>query len=169
MSQTGKLGLLTQHGFVRLLHKFDKMDMDLLHELSEDGTASIPMLAKKMSVNSSVLYSRIKRLKEKKVIKKFTIDVDDSVLGIKVRAIVGINLDPKNKDAVSKGLLKIPEVLQVTEVTGRFDMLVNVHTSNLDEIHRVSTDKIGVIDGVHNTETFIELQNKTKPVSYSIK
>ena len=151
------------------MSEFDKMDMELLQELSEDGAISIPTLAKKMNVNSSVLYSRIKRMKEKNLIKRFTVDIDESMLGIGIRATIGINRDSKSKETVHKSLLGISEVLSITEVTGRFDMLVNIHTTNLGELHTIAINKIGKITGVYNTETFVELQKKSKSRSYTSK
>lgn len=148
------------------MSEFDKMDMALLRELSEDGAVSIPALAEKMKVNSSVLYSRIKRMREKKLIQRYTIDVDASMLGINVRAFVGINRDSKSKDTVHKQLMGISEVSSVSEVTGRFDILADVRTAGLDELHNVTINKIGKIAGVSNTETFVELQKKSKTVAY---
>ena len=42
---------------------------------------------------------------KKKLIKKFTIVIDDSLLGIGVKASVGINRDPKFKDAIKNILM----------------------------------------------------------------
>jgi len=64
--------------------------MKLLYELTQDGSISVPTLSKKLGINASVLYSRIKRLMKKKLIKKFTVEIDDSLLGIGVKASVGI-------------------------------------------------------------------------------
>ena len=54
-----------------MLQRFDDLDMKLLFELSKDGNISVPTLSKKLGVSASVLYSRIKRLVRKKLIKKF--------------------------------------------------------------------------------------------------
>jgi Lrp/AsnC family transcriptional regulator for asnA, asnC and gidA len=43
--------------------------MKLLYELTADGSISVPTLSKKLGINASVLYSRIKRLMKKKLIK----------------------------------------------------------------------------------------------------
>ncbi len=80
--------------------------MKLLYELTTDGSISVPTLSKKLGINASVLYSRIKRLMKKKLIKKFTIDIDDSILGIGVKASVGINRDPKFKDSIHKKFME---------------------------------------------------------------
>ena len=83
------------------MQKFDELDMKILSELSKNASISVPQLSKKLGVNASVLYSRIKRLTKRNLIKKFTIIVNDGLLGINVKAIVGINRDPKLKEAIT--------------------------------------------------------------------
>lgn len=150
------------------MHKFDELDMKIITELSRDGNTSVPNLSKKLGVNTSVLYSRVKRLVKKKLIKKFTIVVDESLIGIGVRATMGVNRDPKLKDQIHKALLKTPEIVAISEVTGRFDILLTLRARNLEELHTVAIEKIGKIDGIQNTETFVELQKTDKDPLYSV-
>lgn len=150
------------------MHKFDDLDMKIITELSRDGNISVPNLSKKLGINTSVLYSRIKRLMKKKLIKKFTIVVDESLIGIGVRATMGINRDPKSKDPIHKALLKTPEVVEISEVTGRFDIMITLRAKNLEELHTVAIEKIGKIEGIQNTETFVELQRTDKDPIYSV-
>ena len=140
--------------------------MKLLFELSKDGNISVPTLSKKLGVNASVLYSRIKRLVRKKLIKKFTIEINDSLLGIGVKASVGINRDPKFKIQTYKKLLEIVEVVSIIEVTGRFDIMIRVYAKDLEDLHTVVIEKIGKIEGIQNTETFVELQKTEKEPAY---
>lgn len=140
--------------------------MTLLFELTEDSSISVPALSKKLGTNSSVLYSRIKRLVKKQLIKKFTIIIDDSLLGIDVKAVVGINRDPKFKDDIHEQLMETPEVVSISEVTGRFDILIHVYSKSLEDLHSVVIDKIGKIEGIQNTETFVELQKTDKNPQY---
>lgn len=140
--------------------------MKLLFELKKDANISVPNLSKKLGINASVLYSRIKRLGKKKLIKKFTIEIDDSLLGIGVKAMVGINRDPKLKNQIHKQLLETDEVASISEVTGRFDIMVRVHAETLEKLHSVVIDKIGKIEGIQDTETFVELQKTDKEPVY---
>ena len=151
------------------LHRFDELDMKLLFELTKDGSISVPTLSKKLEINASVLYSRIKRLVKKKLIKKFTIVIDDSLLGIGVKASVGINRDPKFKDTIHEKMMGTPEVTSISEVTGRFDIIITVYAENLEYLHSVVIEKIGKIEGIQNTETFVELQKTDKDPVYLIK
>ncbi len=149
--------------------RFDELDMKLLYELSMDANISVPNLSKKLGINASVLYSRIKRLQKKKIIKKFTIVIDDTLLGFGVKASVGINRDPKNKDVIHTALMATPEVVSISEITGRFDMMVRIFAENLESLHTVVIEKIGKIDGIQNTETFVELQKTDKDPVYLSK
>ena len=143
--------------------------MKLLYELTLDGSISVPILSKKLEINASVLYSRIKRLMKKKLIKKFTVEIDESLLGIGVKASVGINRDPKLKEAIHKKFLETSEVVSISEVTGRFDIMIKIHAKNLEALHSVVIEKIGKIDGIQNTETFVELQKTDKDPVYLIE
>ena len=140
--------------------------MKLISELSKDGSISVPTLSKKLNINSSVIYSRIKRLLKKKLIKKFTIEIDDTLLGIGVKASVGINRDPKKKTEIYNALMETIEVVSISEVTGRFDMIVQIYANSLEVLHSVVIEKIGKIEGIQNTETFVELQKTQKDASY---
>ena len=151
---------------MKILLRYDELDMKLLYELTKDANISVPNLSKKLGINASVLYSRIKRLNKKKLIKKFTIVIDDSLLGIGVKASVGINRDPKSKESIHQSLMATPEIASISEVTGRFDIIVRVYAQNLESLHSVVIEKIGKIDGIQNTETFVELQKTDKDPVY---
>jgi len=155
-----------QSPFSSTLHRFDDLDMKLLFELTQDGSISVPTLSKKLGINASVLYSRIKRLMKKKLIKKFTVEIDESLLGIGVKASVGINRDPKLEEVIHKKFMETSEVVSISEVTGRFDIMIDVYAKNLEALHSVVIEKIGKIEGIQNTETFVELQKTDKDPVY---
>lgn len=151
------------------MKQFDSLDMRLLYELAADSSVSIPTLASSMDVSTSVLYSRIKRLVKKRLIKKYTIIIDDSLLGIGVRAAVGIKRDPKFKESIHDRLMEAQEVESISEVTGRFDIMIRVHARNLEELHSIVIEKIGKIVGIQSTETLVELQKTEKDPAYLIE
>ena len=148
------------------MKKVDDLDLKLLIELKKNCNTSIPSLSKKFGVNSSVLYSRINRLVKKKIITKFTIESDEAQLGICVKALVGINRDPKDKSTIHKMLMDIPYVVSIYEVTGRFDIIIRIFSEDLEQLHSVIIEKIGNIVGITSTETFVELQKTEKEEIY---
>jgi Lrp/AsnC family transcriptional regulator, regulator for asnA, asnC and gidA len=146
--------------------RIDDLDLKILSELSKDASISVPRLSKKININASVVYSRIKRLLKRGLIKKFTIVINDEALGFGVRSLTGINMDSKLRDNVLNELFKIPEVREIAEVTGRFDILVTMTARSLDEIHQLISEKVGHVEGVQKTETFIEMRKTAREVIY---
>jgi len=147
----------------------DKTDQKILSELSKDSSISIPKLSEKINVNSSVVYSRIKRLVKKKLIERFTIQVNNKELGYSVKSLTGINMDSKQRDNVIQELFKIPSVSEVSEVTGRFDILVTMYAENLSQMYRIISDNIGKIQGIIGSESFIEMKTRTKQMPYMLE
>ena len=148
--------------------KIDDIDMKILRELVSDASLSVPKLSKKINVNPSVVYSRIKRLIKRGLISKFTVVVNERLLGYNVDAIIGANVDSKRRAAVMEDLLKIDEVRSVHEVTGRFDLLIFVKTRKLDELHDLISNKFAAIDGITHTETFVEMSSKYREPVYTL-
>jgi Lrp/AsnC family transcriptional regulator for asnA, asnC and gidA len=92
--------------------------------------------------------------------------INDEALGFGVKALTGINMDSKLRDNVLNELFKIPEVREVAEVTGRFDILVTMTSRSLDEMHQLISEKVGRIEGVQRTETFIEMRKTLREILY---
>ena len=146
--------------------KPDNIDLKILSELSNDSSISIPHLSKKINVNSSVVYSRIKRLVKRKLIKRFSIEINNKELGYAVKSLTGINMDSKKRDNIIEELFKINEVREISEVTGRFDILVTMYSRNLEDMHQLVSEQIGKIQGIVSSESFIEMKTQTKQMPF---
>ena len=148
--------------------KVDNLDLKILSELSDDAAISIPKLSKKIDVNTSVVYSRIKRLLKRKMIEKYTIEINDKELGYTVKSFTGINIDSKQRDNVINGLFEINGVREISEVTGRFDILITMHAKNLAEMHHLISEGIGKIQGIIGSESFVEMKRRKKQTPYMV-
>ncbi len=146
--------------------KIDELDLQILSELTNDASVSVPRLAEKINANASVTYSRIKRMIKKGLIERYTIIVNDAELGYGVKALTGINVDTKRRDNIIEEIFKIDGVREVAEVTGRFDMLITMYTKSLDEMHKMVSEKMGRISGIQSSESFIEMKARTKAMPY---
>jgi Lrp/AsnC family transcriptional regulator for asnA, asnC and gidA len=143
------------------------LDLKILSELTNDASISVPKLSEKINTNSSVVYSRIKRLVRQKLIQRYTIEVNDKELGYTVKSVTGINMDSKKRDLVIDELFKIDGVREISEVTGRFDIMVTMYAKSLNEMHKVVSEKIGKIDGIIGSESFIEMKRSAKPYMFN--
>ena len=75
-------------------------------------------------------------------------------------------MDTKKRDHVIDELFKINGVRKIAEVTGRFDILVTMYSKSLDQMHKMVSEKIGRIEGIQSSESFIEMKSRTKAMPY---
>jgi Lrp/AsnC family transcriptional regulator, regulator for asnA, asnC and gidA len=148
--------------------KLDEIDMKILGSLYRDASVSIPKLSKDLGLNLSVTYSRIKRLTRRKVIKQFTIIVDEDKLGLPASAVVGINLDPKQRDQALAEMTRLDQVRAIQEVTGRFDAFVTVQGKTIEEIYKIVAEDLGKIPGVNQAETFVRVEQIRPEINFKI-
>jgi Lrp/AsnC family transcriptional regulator for asnA, asnC and gidA len=143
--------------------KLDEVDMKILGSLYQDASVSIPTLSKNLGLNLSVTYSRIKRLSKRQIIKQFTIIVDEDKLGLPASAVVGVNLDPKQRDQALSEIAKLDQVRGIQEVTGRFDAFVTMRARTIEDIYKIVAENLGKVPGVNQAETFVQVE-KIRPV-----
>lgn len=150
------------------MSKLDEIDMKILSILFRDSSISVPRLSKELGLNLSVTYSRIKRLRRRGVIERFTVIVNEEKLGLPFSAIAGINIDPKQREQILQEISKLDSVRLIREVTGRFALLVSLRGRTVDDLHRIAYDVIGKIQGVTNVELFMEVGRKIPEVNFRI-
>ncbi|MDE1857815.1 MAG: Lrp/AsnC family transcriptional regulator [Thaumarchaeota archaeon] len=148
--------------------RLDDLDMKILSALYTDASVSVPKLSRELGVNLSVMYSRIKRLQKRGVIERFTVLVNEEKLGMRASAVAGLNIDPKQRESILEQVLKVDGVRLLREVTGRFDIIVNLRGQSLDELHRAVYDVIGKIPGVIQAEVFMEVSRRSPAVAFKL-
>jgi Lrp/AsnC family transcriptional regulator for asnA, asnC and gidA len=148
--------------------KLDEVDMKILGSLYKDASVSIPKLSKDLGLNLSVTYSRIKRLARRQIIKQFTIIVDEEKLGLPASAVVGLNLDPKQRDQALAEIAKLEQVRSIQEVTGRFDAFITVRGRTIEEIYKTVAENFGKVAGVNQAETFVRVDTIRPTVNFKI-
>lgn len=148
--------------------KLDEVDMKILSALYSDASVSVPELSRRLGVNLSVAYSRIKRLQKRGIIERFTIQVNEESIGMRAGALAGLNIDPKQRESVLMEIEKLDGVRLIREVTGRFDIIVSLKGQSLDELHRAVSDVIGKMPGILHAEIFMEVSRRSPSVRFRL-
>ena len=94
--------------------KLDSKDFEILAALRENAKQSVFQLSKKTKSPPTTIHNRIRKLKENKVIKGYTISIDREKTGQKICALVFVYLDITHLGEESKkgGLLKSLQSIQ---------------------------------------------------------
>lgn len=138
----------------------DKKDKKLLVELLKDGRKSFADLARACRMTRQSIFSRVKSLKRKGVIKRFTVVLDQQKLGLNLKAYILLSASPSEeaRDRASKILAQFPQISQIHRLFGRFDFLVEVLVKDINELSEI-IGKIHRLGVVTKTETMIVYQN----------
>jgi DNA-binding Lrp family transcriptional regulator len=74
-------------------------------------------------------------------------------------AYVLINCELGFENKIVKGLEQIPEIVEISEVDGTYDMIVKVRANNLDKLREIIDLKIRRLELVKYTLTLIAMES----------
>ena len=138
--------------------KIDDIDREILRMLQDNSRVAFKRIAEKVGVSEATIFVRVKNLRKRGVIKRFTVIVSPELLGKSLTAFVLINSEPKKLESVLETLSNMDDVYEVYDVTGTYYIIAKIRTENRESLAKI-IDRIGMIDGVTRTETAIVLKS----------
>jgi len=126
----------------------DDMDLAIINLLEQDSSLSFADLARKLKTSESTVRKRVQALREKGVIRRFSVVVDPTALGLASTAIVGVDVEPPRLLHVAQKIRELPEVRCVALTAGDHMIMLEIWARDSVELSRVLSEKIGRIDGV---------------------
>ncbi len=126
----------------------DKLDLEILRMLQEDSRIPFTEIAQELKLSESTIRKRVQTLQKKGVIKKFTVEIDPSKIGIRTVAIVGVDMDPTELLRAAQKLCEIKEIRSVATSTGDHMIMTEIWTKDGRELTKLISEKIAKIDGV---------------------
>ncbi len=100
------------------------------------------------------------------VIKKFTALRDYDKIGKEVTAfiLVGFSGDSNvSQRNVAEEIAKIPEVYEVSLISGEWDIIIKVRAGSVSEIGTLVIDKLRMMRGIQKTQTCVSFQTIKDP------
>lgn len=138
--------------------EIDKLDLQILSILIEDGRTPYTDIAKKLFVSGGTVHVRMKKLEKLGIVKKQQLMVDYQKLGHDVTAFLGVYLTQSSKyDDVIAGLKNVSEVVGAHYTTGTYGMFVKIVCRDTNHLREVLAE-IQQISGIQRTETLISLE-----------
>ncbi|MCE4604048.1 MAG: Lrp/AsnC family transcriptional regulator [Aeropyrum sp.] len=135
--------------------RLDEKDIKLIGILKNNSRTPFRVIARELGLTEGAVRKRVKRLVDKGVIKRFTLDY---VLPGEMRAIILVKTkSPIPVPEVSRGISRHPFVEKVVEVTGEYDIVAIARARGVDDINTL-IDFIRGINGVASTYTMIVLR-----------
>lgn len=128
--------------------QLDSLDVEILKLVQEDGRMMYKDIGKKLGVSIPTVKSRITKLMELGVIKKFTAIVDPDKITGKTRAIFLFKIDARNLDNIREKLSKIEEVREIYLAAGNFSLVAKLEVKDTKDLSSLTAKQISTIEGI---------------------
>jgi Lrp/AsnC family leucine-responsive transcriptional regulator len=147
---------------------FDKIDEALLGSLQKDSTKTIKQLAAELSLTTTPVYERIKRLEKKGIIERYRAVINPAKVGKELCVIILVSLKEHAKENLLNFEGKVNALNEVTEcyhVTGEHDYLLKAYISNMEGYRDFLTNKLAKIPNIVNVHSsFVVSQIKNEGI-----
>lgn len=128
--------------------ELDRIDLQILHELQQNGRLSNQELADRVSLSPSPCLRRVRRLESEGYISDYVAVLNPEKIGLKLLAYVTIRLNKvfrASDSPVSQFAQDVqtwPEVVECYAMSGDMDYLLRVQVEDLPQFSKFAMDKL---------------------------
>ncbi len=136
----------------------DRIGVQILRRLVENGRISHTELGKEVGLSSSSVYNRVQHLEQSGVIQGYTTVLDPQKLGYGVTAFVFVQTAarPEEYQETIEFIMNSPFITEAYDVTGNAMYLLKVQARSLDELGQL-LKSLRALPVVTGTETVVSL------------
>jgi Lrp/AsnC family leucine-responsive transcriptional regulator len=150
----------------------DRIDLHILDELQANARISIAELAKRVALTPTPCARRVQQLEAAGFIKAYATLLDQAALGLPVNAFVEVRLVRESKAEVAEfesAVNSYPEVMECWAMSGGYDYLLRVVTSDLDGYNDFLRHQLLNLVCVDHVETGFALQRVVDRTTLPLK
>ncbi len=136
----------------------DDLDRTIIEILQKDGRAANARISRTLNVSEGTVRRRLNKLIHERTIRVVAI-AEPEQLGFHLSAVIGLRTDPTRTASVASELAALSETEHVAITTGRYDVLIWVNLADAKALSDFIHHKVGLMDGVRQTETFVVLNS----------
>jgi Lrp/AsnC family transcriptional regulator for asnA, asnC and gidA len=125
-------------------------------------------LAKQIGISDATIHTRVKKLLMLGIIKKFTITVDNNLLGYDHLAFINLKIENGRTEEITKYLMEIEEILEIHEIYNKFDLMIKIRSKNLDDLRNIIVNRILSLNYIKETELTTVLRTRKEEQMISL-
>jgi len=145
----------------------DKKDIQILRIIQRNSKITTREIARQLNIPVTTVFTRIKKLEQKGIIKEYRAILNEKKLGKSTTAFIlaSFSYRTQNKELLSqrelaREIAKFPEVQEVHIITGDWDLLIKVKAENVEAIGKFVIDKLRLIKGIEKTLTCVVFETE---------
>ena len=133
-----------------------KLDLQILRVLQENARLTTKELAARVSLSSTPVFERLKRLEANGYIKKYMAIVDAEKLHQGFIVFCKVKMTRLNRDIAqdfSRIVQGIPEVTECYNISGSYDYLLKIHAKDMKHYQAFILNVLGTIEHLSSLES----------------
>ena len=138
------------------LEKLDKVDLQILRTLQEISRLTTKELATRVSLSSTPVFERLKRLEANGYIKKYIAVLDAEKLNQGFMVFCKVKMQHMNYDIAvqfAEIISGIPEVTECYNISGSFDYLLKIHAPDMKYYQSFILNVLGRVENLSSLES----------------
>jgi Lrp/AsnC family transcriptional regulator, regulator for asnA, asnC and gidA len=147
----------------------DDVNLQIIDILGKDSSMRFVEIAKEIGVSDATIHIRVRRLIAERIISKFTLCLDNDLLGYDHLAFAGINIKPGLADQVIEELSYVEEVLEIHEMHNRYDLLLKIRAKDLNHMRDIIHNKISRLPNILKIKLMTVLKTSKEEQIVSLK
>jgi DNA-binding Lrp family transcriptional regulator len=147
--------------------ELDEKDWKILEVLKEHAEYTTRQIAKKTLLPVTTIHNRIRKLREQKIIKRYTVELDNKQIGKSFVAyiLISANLSLLKQKKLSQydladQIKRFDFVERVDIVSGGTDLVAIVRVKDVEEFDKVLLGKLQNIEVIDKTQSLIVLHER---------
>ena len=146
----------------------DYVNCRILEVLSKNSSLPFVELAKQIGISDAAIHTRVKKLLTLGIIKKFTIIVDNNLIGYDHLAFINLKIENGRTEETTNNLMEIDEILEIHEIYDKFDLIIKIRSKNLDDMRDIIVNRILSINYIKETELITVLRTRKEEQMISL-
>ena len=153
------------------MNEIDKTDIEILKLLQKDASLTNKEISYKIHTSIATIHERTRRLKEQGYIKRTVAILDRKKINKSLIAFSQVLLNDHTADTLynfENEVTKFPEVMECFQMTGTFDFLLRIATTDMDAYHDFYRNKLATLANITTVQSFFVLSEAKSDTAYPI-
>ena len=143
----------------------DNIDKKIVAELQKNGRTPYKIIAKKLNLSDGTIRLRTAKMIENNFL-KISASVNPFFYENSITAMIGMKLERREHKKIMQKISRINGVKSVVNLTGRYDILVEVFFNSREELKSFLVEDMNKVGRILSSETFIFLDAINKWVEF---
>ena len=133
----------------------DAIDIKILEKLQENAMVTAKELAAELSLTTTPIYDRIKKLQNSKIIKQYVALLDADLIGKGITVFMNITIKDhhaRKREEFIHQMEQLKSVVEFYHTSGSFDFLAKVRFANIKEFRDFLVDEVSSIHNISDIE-----------------